>query len=84
MSFKLKDPHWEMIISFLENNKDMAMGRFFGPEGKHQIKRLWQDLAASLNSLGLGERSPEKWQKVVNIYNVKIDFLCSSFFIVLG
>lgn len=64
MAFKLKDSHWEVIISFMEENKSIATGRFIGPNGKENNKKLWQELAQQLNALGQGERSVEKWQKV--------------------
>ncbi|CAG9814236.1 unnamed protein product [Phaedon cochleariae] len=41
----------------------MATGRFSGPNGREMNKKLWLRLSQELNSLGLGERTPEKWQR---------------------
>ncbi|KAG5880850.1 hypothetical protein JTB14_034259 [Gonioctena quinquepunctata] len=63
MSFKVKDAHWELMVSFMEENPSLATGRFSGPNGRASLKMLWGELTQKLNALGYGERSPEKWQK---------------------
>ncbi|KAK4882662.1 hypothetical protein RN001_005981 [Aquatica leii] len=40
-----------------------ATGKFQGPNGKVQYRKLWEELTLQLNSAGLGQRTTEKWQK---------------------
>lgn len=64
MSFKVKEQHWSLMIDFFEKNKGLATGQFVGPNGRDRQRKLWMELAQHLNSLGLGERTPDKWNKV--------------------
>ena len=60
----MREEHWEVLVSFLEQHKELATGRFLGPNGKQKHKNLWNELSLKLNSLGFGQRSSDKWQKV--------------------
>lgn len=64
MSFKVKEAHWELMVSFMEEHHFLATGRFVAPNARNNAKLLWKELSDQLNALGYGERSPEKWQKV--------------------
>lgn len=57
--------HWDIIINFMELHPDFARNRVAGPTGRETIKKLWNELTNKLNSLGLGERTVQKWQKVI-------------------
>ncbi|KAK4882220.1 hypothetical protein RN001_005539 [Aquatica leii] len=63
MSFKVDEKHWEIIVNFVENYPVVATGKFQGPNGKVQYRKLWEELTLQLNSAGLGQRTTEKWQK---------------------
>lgn len=67
MSFKLKEVHWETMISFMEEHNSLAVGRISAPNGRATMKELWRELSEKLNALKHGERSPEKWQKVSDL-----------------
>ncbi|XP_018578551.1 uncharacterized protein LOC108916742 isoform X2 [Anoplophora glabripennis] len=64
MAFKINHSHWEVLVDFMEKHPDLARGSFSGPNGKQEMKKLWQQLSNILNAIGMGERSTEKWQKV--------------------
>lgn len=64
MTFRTSSTHWEIIINFMEENKDLAKGFLNGASGKERTKQLWEELTIQLNSAGLGEKSVIKWQKV--------------------
>ncbi|XP_018578550.1 myb-related transcription factor, partner of profilin-like isoform X1 [Anoplophora glabripennis] len=63
MAFKINHSHWEVLVDFMEKHPDLARGSFSGPNGKQEMKKLWQQLSNILNAIGMGERSTEKWQK---------------------
>lgn len=64
MTFRTSSIHWDIIIAFMEKNKNFAKGFVNGPSGKDRTKKLWAELTTQLNSAGLGERTTIKWQKV--------------------
>lgn len=68
MSVKVGAAQLEVLINFMENHQELAKGKFNGPSGRDIHKKLWAQLANNLNSLGYGEKSIEKWQKVSRIY----------------
>ncbi|VEN50352.1 unnamed protein product [Callosobruchus maculatus] len=68
MSIKLTEQHWQIIVNFMELHPDFARNRVKGPTGRDTMKKLWGELASQLNSLGLGERSIQKWQKTWTDY----------------
>lgn len=53
---KVNEFHWEIILQFIENHPDLAIGRVNGPNAKQSQKILWQQLAEQLNSLGYGKK----------------------------
>lgn len=61
---KLQLEHLEVTSVFMENHSDFAKSRLSVSSASHKFKELWLQLAQSLNALGLGEKSVEKWQKV--------------------
>ncbi|VEN50930.1 unnamed protein product [Callosobruchus maculatus] len=63
MSIKLTEQHRQIVVNFMELHPDFARNRVKGPTGRDTMKKLWEELASQLNSLGLGERSIQKWQK---------------------
>lgn len=58
--------HWEVLVSFMEHHDSFAKGKFAGPTGKAIHRQLWERLSSELNALGFGNRSVEKWQKVIS------------------
>ncbi|KAK4882435.1 hypothetical protein RN001_005754 [Aquatica leii] len=60
---EVDEKHWEIIVNFVENYPVVATGKFQGPNGKVQYRKLWEELTLQLNSAGLGQRTTEKWQK---------------------
>ncbi|VEN44926.1 unnamed protein product [Callosobruchus maculatus] len=71
MSFKLRDEHWETMLTFFEAHPDLSHGRLKGLNARERAKQLWAELSQKLNSLGFGERSVDKWQKVAEKENEK-------------
>ncbi|XP_072399675.1 uncharacterized protein [Diabrotica undecimpunctata] len=63
MSFKLTEGHWNVLLEFMEQHKEFAKGQFSGPTGRIIQRKLWEELAQLLNSLGEGSKPVEKWQK---------------------
>jgi len=61
---KVTSQHWEVIINFMVLHRDFAKNRVVGPTGRETMKKLWDELSTKLNSLGQGERTIQKWQKV--------------------
>lgn len=56
----------ELLIAFLENNKDLAHGRVRSKEGRAISQRLWQQCADILNAEDVGNcfKSSKEWNKV--------------------
>ncbi|KAF5304671.1 hypothetical protein FQA39_LY09448 [Lamprigera yunnana] len=57
--FKVRDTHWEVITSFMENHPGFATGRLNCVTGRDTYNSLWEALTNELNALGL----VHKWQK---------------------
>lgn len=64
MSFKIRESHWEIMLEYMEEHKDFANGRFIGAQGREIQKKMWIELSNKLNSLGFGNKTADKWQKV--------------------
>ncbi|GBP41979.1 hypothetical protein EVAR_33783_1 [Eumeta japonica] len=55
----------ERLIDFLENNEDLALGHCHTKKGRQRNKKLWDEVALSLNSLGNGAiKDGALWSKV--------------------
>lgn len=65
MSFRLQVQHVEVLADFMESNPEFARGRLSVANAKEKFKELWSQLTNRLNSLGLGVKTVEKWQKVI-------------------
>ncbi|KAJ8964764.1 hypothetical protein NQ314_004655 [Rhamnusium bicolor] len=63
MSFKVRDAYWQTLLEAMERNPVIATGKFMGPNGKANYKKLWDETAKKINALGFGSKSTEKWQK---------------------
>ncbi|CAH1101479.1 unnamed protein product [Psylliodes chrysocephalus] len=72
MAFKIKEEHMEVLIDFMETHNDFATGRLSTNNAKEKYKLLWTELTIRLNSLGLGERTKEKWQKTWTDYKCNL------------
>lgn len=55
----------ELLISFMEQHPELAKGQFNGPSGKATQKKLWEELSLKLNAEGGGQKTTQKWQKVI-------------------
>lgn len=67
---KVRDQHWEVMITFMEAYPSLATGRLDVPNAREIHKKLWQELAEQLNAIGYGEKSSDKWQKVNKIIKI--------------
>lgn len=56
----------------MEDHPDFAAGRLNCASGRDKHKKLWLELATLLNAAGFGEKTVDKWQKVLNILSVNI------------
>ncbi|KAJ8954331.1 hypothetical protein NQ314_007119 [Rhamnusium bicolor] len=65
MASKMQDAHWLILIDFMEKHPSLATGKFTSASGKDQYKKLWLELAGLLNGAGYGQRTLQKWQKVI-------------------
>lgn len=70
----------EKLLDFLENHEDLALGHCRSNEGRQRNKRLWNEVASILNSIGDGaNKDGAGWSKVclflffkiVNIKKIK-------------
>ncbi|XP_063835639.1 uncharacterized protein LOC135084794 isoform X6 [Ostrinia nubilalis] len=61
----------EVIIEFLEGNRDLALGRARSKEAREVAARLWQECAEVLNSLGPA-RTGKEWSRVWNDQTTKV------------
>ncbi|VEN45295.1 unnamed protein product [Callosobruchus maculatus] len=59
------------MLTFFEAHPDLSHGRLKGLNARERAKQLWAELSQKLNSLGFGERSVDKWQKVAEKENEK-------------
>lgn len=55
----------EKLLDFLESHEDLALGHCRSKEGRQMNKRLWDEIAISLNSIGDGAiKDGAGWSKV--------------------
>lgn len=64
-SFKVREVHWQIVTDYMENHPDFAKGRLNHSEARLQYRKMWEELTEQLNSAGYGQKSVEKWQKVL-------------------
>ncbi|CAG9761210.1 unnamed protein product [Ceutorhynchus assimilis] len=53
-------------------NPELARGRIISAQGRKDYTKMWTILSEKLNSLGLGEKSIEKWQKSWSDYKYNL------------
>lgn len=53
----------EVMLEFMEANRDLALGRVRSKEARAVAQRLWRECAESLNPLGPA-RTGKEWTKV--------------------
>ncbi|XP_050497713.1 uncharacterized protein LOC126878857 [Diabrotica virgifera virgifera] len=63
--------HWEMLLSFCEENPQLITNKFNSSEGRAKAVAMWQTIANRLNSLGYGEKSVEGWRKTLTDWKSK-------------
>ncbi|KAJ2949262.1 hypothetical protein O0L34_g6215 [Tuta absoluta] len=61
----------EMLIVFLDKNRDLALGRLKSKEFRHKADRLWREVAELINPFG-PERMGKEWAKVWNDQKCKV------------
>lgn len=55
----------EILVDYLEENKDISGGTPFSPIGLHAAKVKWTIVAKKLNAVENGaQKSPDGWKKV--------------------
>ncbi|GBP06349.1 hypothetical protein EVAR_4513_1 [Eumeta japonica] len=63
----------ERLIDFLENNEDLALGHCRTKEGRQRNKKLWDEVALLLNSLGNGAtKDGALWSKYWSDYKNRL------------
>ncbi|XP_037962930.1 uncharacterized protein LOC119690864 isoform X2 [Plutella xylostella] len=62
---KVSDRQMEILLEFVEKNKELAVGRYPpGPLGIQAARRLWDSAALQLNSIGSGvTKTGQKWRR---------------------
>ncbi|KAL4720615.1 hypothetical protein ACJJTC_005498 [Scirpophaga incertulas] len=53
----------DTLLNFLDEHRDLAVGKLRNIEGKVQAKRLWEELCNTLNSMGGCTKTVQQWQK---------------------
>ncbi|KAL4718137.1 hypothetical protein ACJJTC_016813 [Scirpophaga incertulas] len=56
----------DTLLNFLDEHRDLAVGKLRNIEGKVQAKRLWEELCNTLNSMGGCTKTVQQWQKLLN------------------
>lgn len=64
MALKLTEEHWNVIIQFMESQKEFARGQFSGPSGKKKPKNVMGGISRYFEFSWWRTKSVEKWQKV--------------------
>ncbi|XP_046401380.1 zinc finger protein 205-like isoform X2 [Ischnura elegans] len=59
---KVNKEQKEMLLEFIEANKDLAKGKFSTPQGAKDAVRLWEEAAVKLNACGV-RKSWKEWRK---------------------
>lgn len=63
----------EILVDYLEENRDISRGTPFSPVGHQAAKVKWNALAKKLNAVeGGAHKSPEGWKKVGSIFFLNI------------
>ncbi|KAF5295451.1 hypothetical protein FQA39_LY13112 [Lamprigera yunnana] len=75
--FKVRDTHWEVITSFMENHPSFASGRLNCASGRATYNSLWESLTNELNALGVG---PRELKNLTDVEEKILQLLSSSFF----
>nr|CAI5867921.1 unnamed protein product [Callosobruchus analis] len=60
---RVRSEHWQVILEFGENNRELITGKYSTSQGKTKMNELWLKLANRLNSMGFGEKSIDSWRK---------------------
>ncbi|CAH1981439.1 unnamed protein product [Acanthoscelides obtectus] len=53
-------------------NPELARGRLSSSQVRKDYSKLWSELTNKLNSLGLGQKSVDKWQKSWSDYKLNL------------
>lgn len=64
----MKEAHWHVILNFMTKHQELAKGRLNTSQARKDYNKLWAELTNKLNSLGLGQKPVDKWQKVIIIF----------------
>nr|CAI5858522.1 unnamed protein product [Callosobruchus analis] len=67
----VRSKHWQVILEFGENNRELIMGKFSTSQGRTKMNELWLKLANRLNSMGFGEKSLDSWRKALTDWKSK-------------
>jgi uncharacterized protein YgiM (DUF1202 family) len=62
-AFTVSDIHWEVLVTFMENHSDLAIGRLNVPSARDTHKKITGKV--NYGTMGRGERKTDKWQKYV-------------------
>lgn len=68
---RVRNEHWEVLLTFCETYPELITNKYFGDEKKSQAYALWQNVALSLNALGFGEKSVAGWKKTLTDWKSK-------------
>lgn len=65
MANRVSNDQLEELLEFLVEHPGLAKGVGLGARSKETVDKLWNELAAKLNSYGSGSsKSGERWKKV--------------------
>ncbi|KAF5299406.1 hypothetical protein FQA39_LY11552 [Lamprigera yunnana] len=62
---RVTSDHWQLLLSFATNHKEIITNKFMGPNGREKSAILWKNLATHLNGLGFGEKTVDEWKKTL-------------------
>ncbi|XP_030748913.1 uncharacterized protein LOC115889711 isoform X2 [Sitophilus oryzae] len=52
---------WSAMVDFFLDHPEMVTRTFSGLDARQKYNELWKELATSLNSMGYGAKTPDKW-----------------------
>lgn len=52
---------WSVMVDFFIAHPEMVTRSFTGLDARQKYQQLWEQLATSLNSMGYGSKTADKW-----------------------
>ncbi|GLV40946.1 uncharacterized protein CBL_08520 [Carabus blaptoides fortunei] len=63
--------HQCVMLDFVEAHPEMVNNSFTQPQARQKYLDLWKELTCILNAMGMGEKTPTQWQRVLSDWITK-------------